>query len=291
VGEVLCADGDDGEGDGFVDCSDPECQNGWECVPPAPVGWEGPFVVDAIAGVADSTCPDGGDERGVLFGGLVGTQCSACDCAAPTCPFEFECGASATCTSGASAVEVTEGCQPAPVAEGTCRWSAGTPTSCVASGGEVVGAPVGTTLRLCSYPQATGCEAGSVCAARASGPRGTCITKVGVQSECPAPFPLRLVAYTDLDDARWCSPCVCALDEPAVCTSGSVVTYTGTNCLGIDDPLAEQSCSPVSWESLEVVLPELTAGVCGAATGGLPKGEVKLDGPTTVCCREAEGGA
>jgi hypothetical protein len=290
AGEVLCADGDDGEGDGFVDCSDAECQAGWACAPIAPPEWTGPFSVETGPGLAlgSGTCAEGGEAVALLFEGAAASACTACDCAEPACPFQVECGPLGTCSGALAPVASSAGCHQ-QLGQGSCEWSSGTPTSCVASGGAVKGSAVLSSLRVCAYPQAAGCPSAQVCTAAPSDSRTACVVRSG-EHECPAGYPLQRVAYVDYSDARWCTPCVCELEAAAQCTNGSVTAYAQLACAGADNVLGEQACHPVDWASYEVVPPMLTAGACLPPSGGLPKGQVVLGSATTVCCRSAEGG-
>ncbi len=292
AGEGSCADGLDGEGDGLLDCGDPECASRWRCVPSAPEGWDGPFVVELASGLWFEACSDSATVTQFLFEGPGLAACSACSCGTLSCPFDFECGpAGSNCANGLTSLPVSMGCQEMPASAAVCRWSAGVPTSCDAVGGELYGNTVNTTLLFCAHSVGAGCGAGEACSTVSAPPAGTmaarrsCITQVGEQPTCPSSYPERRIAYKDYEDKRECTPCMCKFAEPPVCSDGALLVTQGADCSGALEALVEDECTPVTWAAYAAVPAELTEGTCDSPTGGEPQGEVVLDSTVTVCCR------
>jgi hypothetical protein len=82
-----CLNGVDDNGDGKIDCEDPECQTDYECVDPIPQGWETPGYVALYTALATETPPDcpKGMATKIYTGGTqleaAPTTCSSCGCA------------------------------------------------------------------------------------------------------------------------------------------------------------------------------------------------------------------
>jgi hypothetical protein len=85
-----CLNGVDDNGDGKVDCADPECLAGYECVDPVPTGWDAPGYValyEGPTGMTPPPCPT--DLPTTAYTGMGTLQasaamCSPCGCAPPT---------------------------------------------------------------------------------------------------------------------------------------------------------------------------------------------------------------
>jgi len=85
-----CLNGVDDNGDGKIDCEDPECQADYECVDPPPTGWSANGYVALYEGAAGQTPPDCPPEQpttaytGNATLNAQGAVCTPCGCAAPT---------------------------------------------------------------------------------------------------------------------------------------------------------------------------------------------------------------
>jgi len=85
-----CLNGIDDNGDGKVDCEDPQCQADYECVDPPPTGWTVPGYVAVYEGATGNTPPDcPSDMPTKVYSGnatLIAQPavCMPCGCAAPT---------------------------------------------------------------------------------------------------------------------------------------------------------------------------------------------------------------
>lgn len=103
AGAEACTDGIDNDGDGYVDCEDPDCQPAFQCVLSVPRGWEDPVAIHE-----GSAQPPGCEQSGfpvlerdahtdIDAGTLV---CPSCQCTVATSSFtatlEFFSGAACT---------------------------------------------------------------------------------------------------------------------------------------------------------------------------------------------------
>jgi hypothetical protein len=85
-----CLNGVDDNGDGKVDCEDPECQADYECVDPAPTGWSANGYLALYEGASGQTPPDcpAGMPTTAFTGNATlnaqGAVCTPCGCGSPT---------------------------------------------------------------------------------------------------------------------------------------------------------------------------------------------------------------
>ncbi|MGK4007708.1 hypothetical protein WMF31_34140 [Sorangium sp. So ce1036] len=289
-----CANGDDDDGDGAVDCADESC-SGFSCVA-IPDGWRGPGLLYDGPASAEIACPAGFSERVDVGGrGVEATAtCSPCSCGGPA----------GACGAPELTAYLDDRCNrrltSATVPPGECfsfgadlpfeSYRAAPPdaASCEASGGE----PTGPAPRfraeglVCARPPGEdGCDAGEACAPREiDGPfeRGVCVYREG-DWRCPQGFDERHVFARDMDDRRGCTRCTC---------DASGVTCTATTTLFDDDECRRQAATvPHDERCLENAPSAVALRVEVAGTGscqprgGMPTGEVvEGDDKITVCC-------
>ncbi len=143
-----CLDGADGDGDGMIDCADPDCAPGYACVDAPADGWPGVLRIQRVnppTGEAAPACP-GGATAASYWAGPAGTpDCVPCTCtwadARCTSP-EVSCYDYTTdCTGVPFAVERTENdaCVGVVSSDGYCRITAPSvladPGTCGVAGG------------------------------------------------------------------------------------------------------------------------------------------------------------
>ena len=81
AGREDCTNGVDDNGDGEIDCADPQCTPDYECVPTVPTDWTGYFRVNTAANPsAHVPCPDGGAPTTTFESPAGAAQCTACTC-------------------------------------------------------------------------------------------------------------------------------------------------------------------------------------------------------------------
>ena len=201
LGVEDCFNGIDDNGDGIVDCADPQCKPVKVCVAVPTGGWLG---------------------LGTLYDGSAG--------GAPTCADPF----AMTMMPG------SDGLTSSPATCGACLCSAASGGACASGGGSATLPPVSWTGIGASRARprrldTAGCtnemcvpRAGSAQAASATS--GLCIHQSG-DLACPTgtPFTARHVFYRDDSDDRDCSLCTCGAPSGSVCApAGGSATGSAT---------------------------------------------------------------
>ena len=305
-----CLNGSDDDGDGDVDCADSDCDPGHQCLPEAPVGWEGYARAEAAAfsDVDPPPCPGGGDPE-TFYSDPAPTTCSACACDPP----DAECAlppvalwlGSTTC-GGGNQIDLTDAlddgqCYEPILSSFTTRSMALTgpsmlldPGTCATSGGALLATdPWETRVAVCELggPFGGGCADG-VCAPVGSGDYDgpACITRPG-EEPCPAGWPAQTIVYADFTDDRQCGACACGAASGSTCIGGSYTIYDFDGCAGGNTEVVDSTtCVDVSdqWEmstGSAVGTPAIAAGGACQASGGAPTGAVTGLGPRTICCQ------
>lgn len=305
-----CLDGVDNDGDGDIDCADAECVPGFECVPVAPSGWMGPFLVTRTDYPAAPPACDGGDAPAVFYAGPAGpAECSACSCgdlAGASCSVP-----GLTCWAGSSSCNGTATDWTPTLADGQCKkpnnllgfnanlsCSVTSPSQVLEKGScppSSVDFPNKDTwaneVGACKLDVGAGCGNGQACVPKAPAGDGNanCIQKTG-DTVCPAgAYSQKGLVYTGGTDSRSCTDCACG-DSATACNGGGYTFYDADQCGNGGDPPAPigQNCQNVSplldfgsW-SVKANLPA-PSGAC-QPSGGEPQGQVNTDGPVTFCC-------
>lgn len=292
VQDAMEAGGNDGSGQG---CSG-------NCVPPAPSGWTGPYVV--YFGPTSQSQPACEASYSSSYAGNDTPNASAaqciCSCGTPDCTM-----ASIRHTCGVACSSVG----PAPFSNNVCYnvmpctsapfWFEGQPGSC---------APITTTtmplLPVSWQNYAIGCQpntqasnactaAGDVCIPSLSSPstHEICVQFSGSVS-CPSSgsqYSVPHVEFKTVADTRSC-PSTCTCGAPAGCT-GQVNVFTSSNCTGavstyavLDGTTCYNSQIEVGGGTVEVVLTG-TGSSCQPAAATVPGvGNVTGATATTFCC-------
>lgn len=258
--ELDCSNGSDDDGDGLVDCADPDCTT-VACVDPAPAGWSGMFQLYEGTPDKDQGCA-GAYAQSTFQGGkdleAQPVTCSACACTAPAaasvgaCPDKLEKFTNGTCTGVPSSVGALTGDgQPNGGILGGTTSVRITPRVCNPSGNlnndvkcavSTASAPVTTPppvwktrARLCGLktpPAAAGCTDGKICQPKpeAPGVSTLCISKAGTNT-CPTGYYSRGVYHGGTTDTRSCTACTCgALTSATLTTTMSLQACSGAFC-------------------------------------------------------------
>lgn len=308
-----CTNGVDDDGDGLVDCADPDCTVGYECVDALPGGWEGYYHVtqQPYAAGPPPQCP-GGAPADVRYAGPAGpAMCNACSCSAVQ---GVQCSAPAlTCWAGSNSCFGGGASWTAALQDGACHKPtnllgfnqalscqvtgpsvpSGTGSCAPQGGGFPNKAPWSTEVVGCSAGMAGGgCGTGKACIAKHDPGESTCIRKNG-NASCPAGWTaVALQTYASGTDTRACTACTCG--TPAKLCSGAAYTiYDLDQCatMGQSDPpavISATACTDASvlldqgsW-SAQLTLPQ--TGAC-PPDGGKATGSVQPSGDAMYCCR------
>lgn len=297
-----CFNNVDDDGDGLVDCADPECAAKAQCAMPAPPGWIGPLALYEGKNPPED-CPEAFPLH--LFSG--GTEalaepaeCSECSCGVP---YGGTCGAATqlmqnrglACTGGGATLtrdgtacfvhNKQADCGGEPCASVEMRASRGAysvfpgapPDSigfrCTPSEQEVT-LPEPTwevSAFACTTPPLSigGCSYGSVCTPKPAAPFKSrlCIANMGGDVDCPqGDYPEKIVFNKTITDTRFCNDCSCG-DPKGVCTLNWAIRqhdpYVQCQHPIIESGTGELCLSTSNWPARVHI--ELTSG---APTGG-----------------------
>ena len=259
-----CANGVDDDDDGKVDCADEDC-GAAACVPAAPEGWLGPFLV-AYDGAA---CPEGANAR------VTGTLCGGCGCEGAV-----SCGPSSVSFGDAGCPAPLD--QSLPVGDGACV-DLGVSGGALGAKGDIpltsaACSPTGSggtrQATICDTSGGAGCEAPTSCF---DDLEGACVTRDGDWS-CPEGFPARRSLATGA--VTGCGACECE-PSPSSC-SGTTSLFSGDACTGTEIGVLHDGldCAVLSESPRSARFQAAEPPVC-APIGGSPIGGETL---TTICC-------
>ena len=306
----------DNDGDGLVDCADPQCQVAYTCVDADPPGWNGHFYVHETTFTAPAAAPCAADLTPFTdFEDPAGAaQCDACTCGAPqgaSCsPPPIQCSGNST-NCGGNPQDWTSALKDGACDKPTNLAGNAFFLSCKLTGTSAVTAPGQCTpsasdfsnkgswqqrIDVCGTDKAGGgCGAGKVCVPKASGAsvnESVCVRHDGLMA-CPAGYAQSVQGYGSASDSRACSACSCG-GPGTTCSAGSYTFYDLDACATAgqsDNPvtIGSTACSNVStlldqgsW-SVQASLP-VPSGSC-PASGGAPVGSVQPSQPVTYCCK------
>lgn len=305
-----CLDGIDNDDNQLVDCEDPACQSGHECVPAVPAGWLGIYrVATAAYPDASPACPNGADGEIYYDGAGDPASCTACSCGAvqnATCSLpQMLCYEDSSSCSGTPDVTspADTSCHDFPYGF-LCTGGCSSPQKCeLASLGAITGSPScpasGGVPTLpdrwqyqhdaCRYTElGGGCGPGQACVAMDAAPydQPACILQAGTTS-CPSGWPTTIDAFGDATDTRDCSPCSCQTSGLS-CSGGKATIFDNDSCGGGTMEVSGSSCHEIgNYSDDKNGSYRLTAAtVSGSCTpaGGQPTGNVVPSDPTTICC-------
>jgi hypothetical protein len=302
-----CFNGIDDDCNGMIDCADPACTSGSECVPANADGFHAGTTVDAgsaCPAAYDGTAPT--DLQSGLSNG--GADCTGCHCTATvSCSANLyvyasqtACTADTTLTGGSllgsiNNANIVAECNAHSFTVGqTYRVGPYVTMSnpCTASGTATVSTPSwGMSKRFCQADKVgAGCTQGYVCVAKVSTPH--CELAAGAES-CSPGYTAMGTWYTGFSDTRSCGACGCGTQTPGDCThdvNGNLIylnLYAGGCGSGINSnaPSNSQRCQGINladgaygWESFNPKAPSCppSAPVTGALTA---------TGQQTLCCK------
>lgn len=307
-----CTNGVDDNGNGLVDCEDPECTVGFACTAPVPTGWAGPVAFYSGSAAPPSCSGSGGFPTLAADGGngvsASPAICSACSCSTAqgvVCPVaQITLFSNSTCNGTGGTLTL-----PADVCQSyvslseirSIRWTSSNP----AGGSCNPGAPSPPVLpepvwaqrgRACGGATQGGGCGGGACVARPSAPFKAlaCIGRVGDHT-CPAGFPTKSQFSAGVNDTRDCSGCTCGAPSGASC-SGSLTLGSNATCSADVATLnAPGQCASVGPDPSPPTPPYLESrsarynqGPASTATcapgGGQPTGGVTAGTTVTICC-------
>jgi hypothetical protein len=310
TGPERCENDLDDDGDGLVDCADPDCAPDYECVDTPPKDWEGPLWIRDVAYDEPATpCRGGAAPRGHPTGEPNPPSCTECKCSpvtGATCdPPRLHCyyGGVGDCQSGTdddltqAAAAVACLSLPAQNAVTSCTVTSGALVSsqgaCTRSGGELAPTPpVSGRVDACSSPaRLGGCAAGLACARRPApdyAEHGVCILRSGDFPGCPPSFPdERYVVWEHMDDDRSCETCACNATG-ASCAGGDYTLYFCDDCASCYSESLTSGCTSAGYtatpRSIAVTPLAIVPGTC-TKSGGEPRGAVHVEGQRTFCCK------
>jgi hypothetical protein len=250
-----------------------ECGESGRCVPPIPVGWQGPIVL----GASGSTCPTGYPTAlGELHGEF---QAGASDCGC-TCVLT---GLSCELLSSSQQFFTPAGSCDTPPIEDDCLSAVSVATCGVSSTvAEITPSTFQLTQLSCGGAAAAGACSAGTCYPSGGDWGSVCVSAVG-NIACPAGFPQQTVYFQDIADDRSCSTCTCAPQGQAcqieieVCSVGffQVTMNEGDECTQLNSSDGDG----VTVLSTAV----LQQGSCGAVGGAVTGSTAAID-PITVCC-------
>jgi hypothetical protein len=298
----------DNDGNALVDCADPACAAGYQCVPQAPSPWKGYTRTrgDVYGAAVGPACADGSAPTRYSSTPAGPAECTGCGCGALAGGL---CAAAPLlCHPGSSSCGGTPSDWTALASDGDCHaGSASTsslscklgpipvlaPGACPPSGGEFSNQdPFTSVTDVCrtEVEPGGGCEKGESCVPRGAGDYAgyVCVEQVG-EHACPKDWGLQLVGYTGATDSRACTACSCD-PSSAQCVGAEYRFWDDPYCLLGDENVTSAQCKDLSgltdfgaWSFERSKLPAVS-GTC-TATGGVPTGLVHPTGALTFCCR------
>ena len=310
----LCDNQSDDDGDGLIDCADPDCV-AFECVPPVPAGWSQPASLwEGPGNATPPSCSQSGGYDNLLSqanDGLVvpGANCPSCSCSGPQ---GVACQVAAasffnngTCAGGAGSLNIAQGiCQgfvTTAFDPQSVRWTSATP-----GGGVCVPQPSGPAVipplewadqaQTCGVQSIGGGCGGGVCVPSPTSPfsASVCIQRSG-DFACPAGYPIRELYFAGANDSRSCSNCGCGSPTGLSCV-GTMQLYSDQGCSQDEVTLSSVSqCSPLApdptpppppYQSLRSIL--YTGGYSGSGSCNVvssnASGNATPSQPITFCC-------
>lgn len=308
AGPENCVNGIDDNGDGLIDCADPQCTSGFVCVQSPPAAWTAVGWVDHQAG---SACPS-------LFSASTielyeqsaidaqPAQCS-CGCGAPSggsCSTSLTCHSGTGCSgspivttalSGQTCVQfmlpsATDSCTATPLQaqSGSCQ---------VQAGAVIPASSWPKTVRGCVPLSGGACPAtGQSCQPKLPGAQGACIARVG-DNACPAFWGKKTLYYdgVSVSDTRACDSTGCSCGAAAATCSCSgtcaVSVYSSTSCSSgqVGSVPTNGTCALVHVQKPQeaaLVASTVSLGPCPPQGQAKATGSFSPTGPITVCCMQ-----
>lgn len=286
-----CANDEDDDGDGKIDCADLDCTTNPTCMDKLPLDFDG-FAVISFAPInsPSPTCADG-TGAAILYQNPNEQLCGPCSCDV----------SSVSCTAPAIALDAeTETCaMPVKVikpALDTCvstnlfqlglnKFLKSGATQgdayvvkgeCTVEGGAPIASPaMNTKVAVCEVKYPSKVQLGN--------DERLCLVADGHKLDCPTGWDaVATNAFTGyVDERQGCAPCGCS----AGCWGGDYEFFTQSNCSGNSVTLAAGGAcvgvNPTFTFSVRGKTPETTCALKKAE----PMGKVNPTGERTFCCK------
>lgn len=293
-----CANGQDDDGDGQIDCADSDCgAAGYACFADPPKGWSGPAAFyEGPFGQAAPACPSLYPD--LAYAGDTGPEakpatCSECVCGAAevTCSVELKLFNNINCKgNGTTTGALTPGsCTPL---DGAASSLALTPAQatiepCLPSGGiaDVPALERSTSGVACgAVRRSGGCSSGQFCAPRPKAPfrEAQCIWRQQHQT-CPASYPDQHHLETVMDD-RGCTPCACGAPTPSCAATTTLFSDLACGAQIADLPNNNDCVTSLPAAAMTAVTGSGSADCL--PKGGAPTGSAAAVSQATICCSE-----
>jgi hypothetical protein len=261
--------GIDGGGEGQ------ECGASGRCVPPIPMGWQGPIVVGAAGGGCPSGYPSALGEVHADF--QAGSASCGCNCLLTGVSCHL-------LSSSQEFFEPSQSCDTPPVADDCLNAVSAATCSLSSTVADIAPSTFQSTRLSCGGAAAASACSGGTCYPSGESFGPVCISAVG-DVACPSGFPERALHHQNIADDRSCSTCSCIPQGQAcqieieVCSVGfyQVTMNEGDACT----QLSSSDGDGVTLLSAAV----LQQGSCGFSGGVLQGSTAPID-PITVCCME-----
>jgi hypothetical protein len=280
-GPEQCTDGIDNDCNGRTDCEDPAC-GAFACAEATPPDWT-PAWLTTDTGL---TCPagDGGTDLKVVAGD--GGFACTCSCEESCTSLTIMRGPDLACGAGTETFAPTQGCMTstAPNRPAFAKLTVANPTACPPK--NLNDKKSVTDGRLCPTPPSeeagAGCNATAQCMLKAPGFQ-RCIARAG-NHVCPAGFPNRQRAGSNVTDGRECTGCGCKL---APCT-GEIEFWGHPECKSGGpsklDTTTHATCAAATALNGVKAYKAATDGGCTVADASAPHGTLAITDEQTICC-------
>ena len=275
------------------------------CLPPAPLGWQGPSAVfDGPADQKPTACPDLYTQKEVEAHRGMTAKAPECGCGTPSfqgasCTASVSVYGEMTCNPANFAIDVGNvttagGCLQVNTGNGQgLRVSKGTLTTrgtcSFPNPVKNIEPPKFEGVQVsCGLPQVAACEGRDDCVASplpAAPFTRLCIHKEG-HEPCPsADYAVRILASKAVDDTRGCSDCAAPTTAGGACGTGWGLN--GSNCTSQifeTGNAAGTACIGYTSGQYVDVRGMSPVGITCETTGGKPTGAATSKDDVTFCC-------
>jgi hypothetical protein len=293
-GAENCTNNVDDNGDGKIDCEDPDCTAGFTCVPATTGGWSNPgWQRQYVSGNA-GTCAGKTPLTVHMALQTSGADGCACGCSAAqgyACSFDVHVYEKDTCAGAGQTHVTSSACYNVSGAnsfEGTATLDHGT---CAVTPQESFTPP--TWLGSADFCEAGafggGCGSSDVCVPKAPSSEfktAACIVRDG-NDACPATYPYKAVGYQGYSDTRACGIGTCACGTPGgdTCTV-QLKVHSDAACAGVATATKDVngSCQSLSGPAAVKVAVYGSPGTCPVLGSASVTGSATPTGQMTACC-------
>jgi hypothetical protein len=299
LGPEDCTNGKDDNGDGLVDCADPQCAPDYQCEIAPPSGWSNVgYKAERSVNAPATDCSgfDALEFKRDLVAPDTGCDCSCSEPQGGECSVTTsrlwqnpDCGGLYADVSLNTCDDYPSTWAVGSVRTGTFTYTPGT-CSPGSSGTPTEATWMGAVDVCLTKEQGGGCGAGAVCVKKPTTALepAACVHQAGSVA-CPAAYPEQNVYHDGFDDGRACSASACSCGAPNGSCAAVVLLYNNTSCTGAPAgayPLGG-ACHNTGFPPGTIrggfVAVSLTPGTC-TPFGSAGSGAVTPTDPHTVCC-------